>query len=1339
MATDVGSAVGYLDLDISGFLSGLQSAQSQANTASKNIATTIGNNLQSAGKSMTSAGSTLTKTVTTPVLGLGTAAVKVTSDFESAMSKVSAISGATGGDLDALNKKAQEMGAKTKFSATESAEAFTYMAMAGWKTEDMLDGIEGVMNLAAASGEDLATTSDIVTDALTAFGLSAKDSGHFADVLAKTSSSANTNVSMLGESFKYVAPVAGALGYSAEDTAIALGLMANAGIKGSQAGTALRSSISRLVKPTDDAAAMMDKYGISLTNTDGTMKPLGEVMNTLREKLGGLSEAEQAQAAATLFGQEAMSGMLAIINASDSDYQSLTDSIYNADGAAQQMADTMLNNLSGQLTLLKSALEGLAIQFGEILMPYIKQFVTWLQNLTQKLQELTPEQKEQIVKWAAIAAAIGPVLMVLGKLTTSVGSIITTFDKIPGALVKAKSAFTAVSAAIGGISAPVVAVVAVIGVLIAAFTNLWKTNEEFRNNMTAIWDGIKSKFESFAQDIVDRLNALGFDFENFGEVVKTIWDGFCSLLAPIFEGVFNQVGVILGSVLDALTGIFDVFIGIFTGNWDQAWQGVKEIFGAVWDLIKGTFESWSTAFKGIADTVLGWFGTTWDETWTNIKQFFVDIWNGITTFFSNVINSIKTAVSNFITAVINFFAKLPTNIAKFITNAFNNVKTWATNMVNKAREMGTNFINNVVSFFTKLPGKVLQFITSTLNNVKTWTTNMVNKAREMGTNFINNVVSFMQHLPGKIKQYLNNAINNLKTWVTQMGQKGKEAVQSLIDNVMSKARGIADKVKSIGSNIVSGVWNGIKNAASWFTDKVKGFFSGIVDSVKDTLGIHSPSKVMEDEVGKNIALGVIKGIKKKEGDAKKTASEMSQIIVDAASKQWERYNLTHKTTIAEEVAFWNEIKNECKKGTDAYYNALKKYKDADKSLKDSIRSVKDNYKQSWTEIKENLKNDIQEVVDLYDKKLISRTNEIKGQLGNLFSAYTFEETKDTAETLKSNLQSQVNALNDWNTQINALSTRQGIGDDFLQEVRDMGVGATQQVKILNSMTDEELNNYLSLWKQKNEEANNIAKEELVQYKEECEKQVKVLTEAAHKELKALEKEYVTSLKSLGVKTKNESKNIGVNIVKGLEKGIKSQNAEFSAFLTSYFQGIVSTAKAALGIHSPSKVFAEEVGKWLPAGMAEGFASAMPSTMKAIQEDLNKGINNIDTNDISVGAGIMVSGFADKLKLIYNDVVLWFESIESRIGNSVDSMTRSLDMLIRAGQVIVNSDGTLGYIGYNGFTKSGSSEGYVDRTNPKDKDTGGNGDTFIFNSPKAIDEIEAAKQMKKTKQDMAEGF
>ena len=1046
MATDVGSAVGYLDLDISGFLAGLKSAQSEADKASKNVATKIGNNIQGAGKSMTSAGKALTAKVTTPIVGIGTAIVKTSADFESAMSKVSAISGATGSDLDTLKEKAREMGAKTKFSATESAEAFQYMAMAGWKTGDMLDGIEGIMNLAAADGLDLATTSDIVTDALTAFGLSAEDSSHFADVLAKASSSANTNVSMLGESFKYAAPVAGALGYSAEDTAIALGLMANSGIKASQGGTALRTMLTNLAKPTDDIADAMSYLGISLENDDGSMKSLMEVMQNLRSSFGqckmpmdefqkqlgeitalyesgemtekkydaaledltekayGAEGALKAKYAATIAGKEGMSGLLAIVSAADSDFDSLTESIYNADGAAEQMADTMLDNLSGQITILMSSLQELALQFGEIIVPYVKKFVDKIQELVTKFQKLSQEQKNQIVKWAAIAASIGPVLMILGKLTSSVGSIITTFGKIPGALAKTKSAFAAVSAS-------AVAVVAVIAVLIAAFANLWKTNEEFRNKMTAIWDGIKSKFESFAQGIVDRLNAIGFDFENFSEVAKAVWEGFCNLLAPIFEAAFNIVSSVLGTVLDTLTGILDVFIGIFTGNWEQCWNGIKEIFTGIWNGLAGILQSVGNMLLGIFNAICGWFGTTWDETWSSIKQFFVDVWDGIVSFFLNAANSIKTTASDFVTAIVSFFESLPYNVSYFIGNTLANVIIWSGNMVAKAREMGTNFISSVVSFFVQLPGNILQFITSAFNNVQMWAVNMPSKAREMGANFINNVASFMQQLPGTIKQYLDSALNNLRIWVTQMGQKGREAVQSLINNVVSAASGITDKVMSIGSDIVAGVWNGIQSAAGWFTDQVKDFFSGIVDGVKDTLGIGSPSKVFRDEIG----------------------------------------------------------------------------------------------------------------------------------------------------------------------------------------------------------------------------------------------------------------------------------------------------------------------------------------RWLPPGVVQGFELAMPSAMKTIQKVLNNGIGKIDVNSISVGAGVMISGFADKLKSIYNDVALWFESIGSRIGNSVNGMMQSLDMLIRAGHVIVNSDGTLGYIGYNGFTRSGSSDNYVDRDNPQSRDISRSGDTFIFNSPKAIDEIEAARQMKKTKRDMAEGF
>lgn len=341
-------------------------------------------------------------------------AVKVGSSFEEGMSKVSAISGAAGGDLEKLTDKAKEMGAKTKFSATEAASAFEYMAMAGWKTEDMLNGIEGIMNLAAASGEDLATTSDIVTDALTAFGMSASDSGRFADVLAAASSNANTNVGMMGETFKYVAPVAGALGFSVEDMAVAIGLMANSEIKASQAGTSLRSIMSRLAKPTDDVQIAMDALGISLTDSNGNMKSLNEVMGDLRKGFANLSEAEKANMAATLGGQEAMSGLLAIVNASDEDFNSLQNAINNADGTAEAMAGTMQNNLKGSFTILGSALEGFGIQVYE--------------RVQEPLKKAVDEGTENVNRLARAFASGG-----LKGVVSEAGEIFSRFaDKVEG-------------------------------------------------------------------------------------------------------------------------------------------------------------------------------------------------------------------------------------------------------------------------------------------------------------------------------------------------------------------------------------------------------------------------------------------------------------------------------------------------------------------------------------------------------------------------------------------------------------------------------------------------------------------------------------------------------------------------------------------------------------------------------------------------------------------------------------------------------------------------------------------------------------------------------------------
>lgn len=510
MAVDVGTAQAYLDLDISQYLSKMDKAISKTKSAQNQIEAT-GAKFESAGKKIESVGSALTKGVTIPILGLGVTAVKTAADFESSMSTVSAISGATGNELDQLSTKAREMGAKTKFSASEAAEAFKYMAMAGWKTDDMLNSIEGVMDLAAASGENLGTVSDIVTDAMTAFGLAADgatdgiaNAAYFADVLAAASNSSNTNVSMLGESFKYVAPVAGSLGYTVKDTAIALGLMANQGIKASQAGTSLRGALSRMIKPTKESSAVMEKYGISMFNADGSAKTLREVMQNLRDVFGendisiqnadgslktyeelmqeassgtmSLTDKQKLLALSTIFGTESLSSMLAIINTSESDFASLSNAIDNSAGTAKNMSDIMQDNLIGKLTALKSKLEELAISFGNLLIPGIEKATNFISNLVDKLNSLDEGQKQTIVKILEIAAIVGPIILLVGKLTTGVGKLITGVGKVAGVFGKfssaAASTVTPAGAAAGGMNKVASSAVSLLatgaGILLAA-------------------------------------------------------------------------------------------------------------------------------------------------------------------------------------------------------------------------------------------------------------------------------------------------------------------------------------------------------------------------------------------------------------------------------------------------------------------------------------------------------------------------------------------------------------------------------------------------------------------------------------------------------------------------------------------------------------------------------------------------------------------------------------------------------------------------------------------------------------------------------------------------------
>lgn len=712
----------------------------------------------------------------TAAMGAGvSAAVNVGMSFESQMSKVQAISGATGGELEALTEKAKDMGATTKFSATESGQAFEYMAMAGWKTEDMLGGIEGIMNLAAASGEDLAATSDIVTDALTAFGLSASDSGHFADILAAASSNANTNVGLMGETFKYVAPVAGALGFSAEDTATAIGLMANAGIKGSQAGTALRSIMSRLAKPTDDVAVAMSELGLSILNSDGSMKSLNEITGDLRSSFAGLSEAEKASMAATLGGQEAMSGLLAIVNASDEDFNKLQSAIYGATdeltgySAAAEMAETMQNNLAGQLTSMRSAAEGLGIELYES----VKQPLTDIAKTgVEAVRELTVAFQEGGAE-GLIQAGGKLIADLLAGIASALPDVITIAVDVITSIIDSLTANTPQILSAG---------IQILQALV--------------NGMIQILPAVGEFILSLMMELYAQISAHG---------PELLQKGY-ELLSNLVDGFVQAIPEMLPKVLDFIQGIGE------------------KLAEAAPVLIEKGFELLSKLVEGIV---------------TAIPILIARVPEIITTF-ANVVND------NFPTILakgIELLGQLAMGLIQAIPDLIAHIP---------------EIIEAIVAVFTAynwlaLGKNIIQFLG---NGIKS----MASAAATAAKNVQTGITNAIKNLPNTLSTLGKNAISGL----------GK-AISSGISSVVGHARNVVTGIKtaftsinwgSIGSNIIKGIANGIAGAVGGLVSAAINAAKSAFNAAKKALGIHSPSTLFRDMIGKNMALGMGIGFEK---------------------------------------------------------------------------------------------------------------------------------------------------------------------------------------------------------------------------------------------------------------------------------------------------------------------------------------------------------------------------------------------------------------------------------------------------------------------------------------------
>ena len=775
--------------------------------------------------------------------------IELGQNFTSTMSEVSAISGATGEDFEKLEACAREYGATTVFSASNAAEALKYMSLAGWDADQSTSALGGVLNLAAASGMELGAASDMVTDYLSAFAMEAGDAAYFADLLSYAQSHSNTTAEALGEAYKNCAANLNAAGQDVETVTSLLEGMANQGYKGSEAGTAMAAIMRDITNGMKDGAIKIGETSVAVMDAQGNFRDLTDILTEVEAATNGMGDAERAVALSSTFTADSTKGLNLILNEGMDKIAGYEEELRGASGSAEEMANIMNDNLSGDVAAMNSAFEELGLKIYDALESKLRAGVQFITNgVIPAIEWLGGHIPEVTIAVSGLGAVIAAM---------NWGTISSKIAMVKGALVK-------LAAALGGVSLPAIAIIAVITAVALAFTNLWKNNEEFRNKITAIWDGIKAKFDEFGQGIVDRLNALGFEFEDITEVMKAVWDGFCEVLAPIFEGVFQQISNILSEALDILTGLFDIFAGIFTGDWDMVWQGVQEVFGAVWDFVVATFENWISTFTSLADTVLGWFGTDWETVWTNVKTFFSDTWNAISSFFSGILSGIYSSVTGTMTEIHDTFTNIWDSITGFLSGAWETIKNIVTVGIMAVKEIISaafqiitlpfrfiweNCKDTVLSIWETIKSVIGEKIDAVKEKITTVTTAISNVASAAWNAISSTASSLWEGIKGTIGSKIDAAKEKVSTATSAITSVASSAwssvsstasslwntISSTVSSKISAARSAVSSATSTITSVASSAWSSVSTAASSKWESVRSTISSKLSSAKSTV------------------------------------------------------------------------------------------------------------------------------------------------------------------------------------------------------------------------------------------------------------------------------------------------------------------------------------------------------------------------------------------------------------------------------------------------------------------------------------------------------------------------
>lgn len=701
----------------------LKSLEEQANqsaTALQKISAT-GTKFQEVGGKIEGVGKAILP-VSAAVAGIGVAGLKVASDFEKAMSGVRAVTGATGEDFEKLRKTAIDLGASTSFSSGEVAEAMTEMAKAGWSTTQIIDGMGGVLDATAASGENLGSVATIVADAITGFGLTAKDSAAVADLMTQAANSGTIGISDLGESYKYIAPMAQSMGLSIQDVTTALSAMSMAGIKGSQAGTSLRTVLANMAKPSNTVAAAMDELGISITNSDGSFKSLDDIVKTMRTSFSGLTDDQKAYYATALAGKEGMSGLLSLLNLSQSEYDKLSASMNNCSGIAEQTASVMQDNLQSKIEQMGGALESLAIKLADYVIPFITDLVEKLTSAIDAFTNLNPGIQKAILVIGGIIAVAGPLLIIVGKVISAVGTIMTIVPKVAGVINVVKGAFAALNATM--LANSIVLIIAAITALVAAFIYLWNTNEDFRqfwidlwNNIkeiaVAVWETLKEFFAAVWQAIVaiatSIWNGLASFFTGLWERIKTVFTTVVTAISTFLSTAWTAIQTVITTVWTAISTFITTIITAIQTFLTTAWNTIKTVISTVLSVIQTVFTTVWNAIKTVISTVIN-----------GIKSTITTVWNGIKSTITTVVNAIKTAVSTAFSTMWNGIKTTVSGIYNTIKTGFDNAVNFIKNLASSAFSWGADIISGIVDGIKSCIGKVKDAVENVANTIKSF-------------------------------------------------------------------------------------------------------------------------------------------------------------------------------------------------------------------------------------------------------------------------------------------------------------------------------------------------------------------------------------------------------------------------------------------------------------------------------------------------------------------------------------------------------------------------------------------------------------------------------------------